>query len=406
MMMRTALILHAPESITPNPVTGDKAERTDMSTRTTCTSRRAILLVCIVASTANALGGDEDIRFTQLTIDENPPSRPYYKMVGDINGDGFVDIVVGGAKGPLVAYLYPNWEKWRIAEDGWDGVKGELADIDADGYLDVVMGGIIWFANPGVDDGPWQVHRIDHQKAHDVAVADLDLDGRLDVVARDQSAFRGNGAEILIYFQGESGSWRKQTIECPHGEGLKPGDLDRDGDNDIVIGGKWYENPRRVAARWTERPYTSKWREPDAKVEMADVNGDGRADIILTPAELQGEKYRVCWYQAPASPTSAAWTEHVVVESIECVIHSLGVGDFDGDGDKDIAMAEMHQGEDPDEVVVMINLAQGNTWRKQVLSDRGSRDIVVADFGRDGDLDIVGANHAGVHPLELWRNDR
>ncbi len=68
-------------------------------------------------------------------------------------------------------------------------------------------------------------------------------------------------------------------------------------------------------------------------------------------------------------------------------------------------MAEMHQGRDPDEVSVLLNENHGASWRKQVLSNRGSHDIIVADMDRDGDLDIVGANHGGIHPLEMWRNE-
>ena len=59
-----------------------------------------------------------------------------------------------------------------------------------------------------------------------------------------------------------------------------------------------------------------------------------------------------------------------------------------------------------DEVMLYLNRGGGTSWHKQLLSIDGSHDIVVGDVGRDGDPDIVGANHAGPsHPVELWQND-
>jgi len=367
----------------------------------------------IVAAIGAGLASPQNtgVPFTRLTIDRQPPAKPYYKMAGDIDGDGNLDIVVAGDGRSLVWYAFPSWKKTAIAEGGWSGVNGEIVDLDGDGDQDIVMGGVLWFRNPRVGGGSWEKHQIDNQQVHDIEVGDLDLDGRPDLVARDQSAFRRSesdtgGSALYVYFQTGPNSWKKTVLDCPHGEGLKLADIDQDGDPDIVIGGRWYENTRGGAGvRWPEHVYTRLWTEPDVKVEVSDFNGDSKPDIVLTPSELRGETYRVAWYEHPSKGPQGEWTEHVIIPSIECVIHALGVGDVDGDGDPDVVIAEMHQGEDPDEVSLLLNEAHGIRWRKQVISKDGSHDIVVADIGDDGDLDIIGANHAGVHPLELWRND-
>jgi hypothetical protein len=299
-------------------------------------------------------------------------------------------------------YAGPQWRKVTIAEAGYNGgVNGELADLDGDRDLDIVMGGVVWFDNPGREGGEWLVHRIDQQRIHDVEVAELNRDGQLDVVCRDQSAFGRRGNEIFVYLQAGRDSWKKEVLSCPHGEGLKLADLDMDGAPDIVISGMWYKND---SGTWKPYTYAPDWTEPDTKVEVGDINGDGRPDVVLTPAELQRERYKISWFQSPEGAKTAAWKEHVIVPDTECVIHSLGLGDFNRDGSLDVAYAKMHQGAPPNEVCVMINSNRGRAWEKSVLGTAGSHDIVVADLDRDGDPDVVGANHAGVHPLEMWEN--
>ncbi len=185
------------------------------------------------------------------------------------------------------------------------------------------------------------------------------------------------------------------------GEGLDVADLDRDGDRDLVIGARWYEN---AAERWTERVYAPGYTHPAAFPRVADFNRDGRPDIVLVPTERQGGRYRVAWFEAPANPREGAWKEHEIDPEVETVQHSLGVADMDGDGDADVVTAQMHQGADPDEVKIYLNQDGGKRWRRQVVATTGSHNIRVLDLGKDGDFDIFGANWKDTTRVELWEN--
>jgi hypothetical protein len=89
------------------------------------------------------------------------------------------------------------------------------------------------------------------------------------------------------------------------------------------------------------------------------------------------------------------------------VLHSLAVADMDGDGQVDLVTALMHQGAKPQEVSVYLNSGRGASWRQVVVADQGSHDILVADFNKDGRLDILGANHGGPNQaVYLWLNER
>jgi len=367
----------------------------------------AVAMICCLAATTFA----DELRVRVVTIDKQPPERPYAKIAADFNGDGLPDIAIGGAKGPLVWYAYPTWTKSLVAKGGYETVEGEAADIDKDGDQDIVMGGIVWYENPGPSnqspDRPWTAHQVAKLRTHDVEVGDLDGDGKLDIVTRDQSSF-GNpsGNRFQVWKQQTPDKWSGLEVKCPHGEGIKLSDLDRDGDLDVVIGARWYENTGDILkGPWTEHVYSTSWKHADAEVQCCDLNKDGRLDIVLTPAELKGGTYRISWFEAPEDAKTPDWPEHVIEEVQETVVHALGVADMNNDGKPDVVIAEMHQGADPDEVRVYLNQGGGLTWTKQVLSTTGSHDIVLTDIGADGDIDIVGTNHAGsLQAVQLWEN--
>ncbi len=373
-------------------------------------SRRAcVRLVLLTWATVTVVAGELPVKVA--TIDASPPDRPWAKIAADFNGDGLPDVAIGGAKGPLLLYEYPSWNKTLVAEGGYSTVEGEAADIDGDGDQDIVMGGILWYENPrpkgNLQQGPWTAHRVADVRTHDVEIGDVNGDGRLDLVTRNQSSFSNpSGNRFHVWIQTASDKWLHREVACPPGEGIQIADLDRDGDLDVLIPARWYENSGSpLKGPWTEHVYTTAWKHPDAEVQVADLNGDGRLDIVLSPAELKGDHYRMSWFEAPASAKAQDWSEHIIEPSVETVRHALGVGDMNNDGAPDIVTAEMHQGADPDEVLLYLNVSRGESWNRQVLSTKGSHDIVLTDIGADGDLDIVGANHGGEYQhVELWKN--
>ena len=271
--------------------------------------------------------------------------------MGDLNGDGRPDLIVGGREsGGLVWYENPSWTRHAISADGAFSTDQETGDVDGDGRNDVISltyDGLVWFS--GSD---WRRNDIATAHLHDIEVADLDGDGRLDIVGRGQTAFGSTPPGIELYFQRDSG-WETRQLPAPSGEGLKVSDIDDDGSPDVVISGVWYRNPGARGGEWVPYDFAAEWDWPDAYVATGDINGDGRLDIVLSPAEKPGMRYRLSWFEAPPDRTGT-WTEHLVLPGVEAVHHFVGVADFNQDGRADIATAAMHQGQPPTEVAVYL----------------------------------------------------
>lgn len=339
--------------------------------------------------------------FTERILDNNAPDQVWMKSIGDVNGDGSVDLVAGGRRsGGVVAYTGPELEKIVILDSVLVETDAEVCDVNNDNVADIAIvfhQALAWLEGP-----EWIHHHIDSLRGHDLEVADLDGDGLLDLVLRNQGEFGPAGGHTLyIYEQNGNGEWKKHQREIPDGEGLKLADINGDSKKDIVTNGHWYENTGNTE-NWLEHAFSDTWNWPNTYIDVADLNGDGRNDILLSPSELAGSWYRISWFESPEDPT-ALWKEYIIADSIETVVHSIGAGDFNLDGRIDVVTAEMQQGVDPDEVAVYYNLSR-NRWKKQVISDGGCHSMRVVDFDGDGDPDIYGANFA-ENVTRIWINE-
>ncbi|MGH8726797.1 MAG: FG-GAP repeat domain-containing protein [Burkholderiales bacterium] len=371
--------------------------------RRTAVSAVACGLLIALVSAVSLYREPKTSGFVHVVIDKNGPREPWGKSVGDLNGDGLPDLLAGGnSPGELVWYENPAWKKKVIATGKPFSTDHEIVDIDRDGKNDIVSltkGELIWYRNPD-----WQPFVIDAVQLHDIELADFDGDGDLDIAGRDQSAFGGSGDMLIFYRQDSPSRWKKFTVPCPDGEGLAVADLNGDGKPDVIVNNNWYQNTGELG-QWIAWSYSKTWQWPHTTIGVGDINQDGRPDIVLAPAELEGGKYRVSWFEALEKST-VEWPEHLIDMDVESVHHFVGVADMNNDGMPDIVAAEMHQGEDPDEVKIYLNQEKGSAWTKKVIANTGSHAMRIVDIDSDGDLDLYGANWSGEHqPIELWINE-
>ena len=347
-------------------------------------------------------------------VDENlPGSRWGQTALVDIDRDGDLDFVTGKSGGDVLWYGFEShdksWTRHLLGENSPSDVGGVILDVDRDGRLDFVAGGA-WYRQPeNLNDQPWERHLFDPdlRSVHDIIAADLDGDGLSEVITMsDKNDLRS----YQIPKNNPFGSWTSHHIHEAVHSGISAGDLDRDGDIDLVRSQIWLENLGN-GIHWKTHafcgvPWADRKEKPfffrASKSWIADLNRDGRKDILLTENEIPGG--RIAWFEAPLDPRNTPWKIHYLPmshrEEEGGPFHSLQLRDFDLDGDLDVFAGEMEGlGDAPRRWYIWDNVkGDASSFEQHVILDAnlGTHETQAGDVDGDGDIDLVG---------KLWRAD-
>lgn len=322
-------------------------------------------------------------------------------VTADLNNDGYQDIIT--------AQKYHNNNKISCFMNLGDGSFGPqiilstnvissegvaVGDLNGDGWIDVVaishqQNSVLWFPN---SEGSFPTEIILDTgiiSPEDVEVVDIDNDGKPDIVVLGH-------INIVVFYNFGDGTFSKIITPNDMSEyySFSIADLDGDGLQDIIIGSGevlvYMNNNGSFTTHDVERSNSIDNLGFCFMIRTADLDGNGTQDIIL-----DGQSNSIInWY---SNNGNGYFTTMQTIEfTNQC--QSLATADFDANGSIDVIAALNQEGE----VAVYFN-NNGKFESKQVICSgipATTNATAIADLNNDGSPDIIWA-----HPFSFHLND-
>jgi len=386
-------------------------------------------------------------RFEPVSYPPPPGPRPMIAHVQAVRlprpgGEPALTLVACDMSGGRVLALNPTdpAPAWRVLGAVPNPARAEVTDLDGDGVLDLLVadlgsfaptdrrcGGVTWLR--GKSDGTFQPVELlkNVGRVADVRAADFRGTGKRDLVV---GVFGLHSTGEILLLENRTTDWNKpefapKVLDPRHGTIHVPiTDLDRDGRPDFVAliaqehetvvaflnrGGGEFARHTLYAA-----PHPG-WGS--SGVELTDLNGDGRLDVLYTNGDILDEPYLwkpyhgVQWLENAGDLTF----HHRRVADMYGV-HNAVAGRVAGGPRPDLlAVSFLPADKFPDraakkaDAVVLFEQTGPGTFERHVLA-AGNCDAVVccaADLYGTGRLDLVVGNFSSPttdHPVTIWRN--
>ena len=343
----------------------------------------------------------------------------YAIQLGDIDGDGDLDVVTGSISGGGNRYFLNDGDDTPFDSAGTGTVIGigtnscrslKLGDIDGDGDLDLVVGNAdpgdktnLYFLNDG-DATPFDTAGtgesigLDLDNTWSIQLGDIDGDGDLDVVAGNAGATNkyylndGDSDPFNAVIKGDIGTDEMNTYS------IRLGDIDADGDLDVVTGDSGTTNKYYLNDGDSD-PFDSVGAGSDIgtdtdtvfMIQLGDIDGDGDLDVVAATVDGTANKYYL--NDGDSDPFDSVGAGAVIGTDTHNSL-AIELVDIDGDGDLDVITG--HNADAPNKIYLNDgDSAPFNSVTSGIpigTDTDVTNGIQVADVDGDGDMDVVAGN--------------
>ena len=290
--------------------------------------------------------------------------------VGDIDGDGVLDLVAGPRwyKGPDFALggtvianpptftrdQYSTFFLTFVDDVNGDGRPDVIAVGDAGGGNGTGTPNAFWYQNPGATNlaQPWTKTAIYSGLVANESPGYVNLLG----YAKKELVFMTD--QRLGYARPAATATAPWTFTAvtgtgfgtPYVHGLGAGDIDGDGLIDLVERTGWWR--QTSGATWESHTYdfgtgltgtrSSNWG--GAQMQVYDVDGDGDADVVTS---LAAHRYGLSWFEHTGTGAATTFTPHAILPSAAetgnfSQLHALVAADVNGDGLTDVVAGKRY----------------------------------------------------------------
>ena len=267
-----------------------------------------------------------------ITMD-GAPRNGYHIFAADLNSDSNVDIATGDAWYENPGHLGDNWKRHGL-EAGLGRIIA-VFDFDRDGHQDILGGRFGWARNDGA--GNFRIFGNIAAKGGFIQGAAV---GCFSTSRRDISVYtHKNGDHIRkldVPSNPASAKWSDHLIYDWTGKSkdIDAGDLDRDGDCDIMFVGRDSDTLQWLSNNGDRTFSVHTFNQAPSSIvhrcKLADIDGDGKLDV------LTGSKGKMLHWYRQGDFALGEWKENQIAGPDLLNYDHLSIDAADMDGDLDI----------------------------------------------------------------------